>query len=33
MGGLVGLGTVMFVFGIGPAVAGGLYLVRVFFRR
>jgi uncharacterized membrane protein YczE len=33
MGGLVGLGTIMFVFGIGPAVAGGLYLVGVIFKR
>ena len=33
MGGLVGLGTIMFVFGIGPAVAGGLYLVGVLFKR
>ena len=33
MGGLVGLGTIMFVFGIGPAVAGGLYLVGLLFKR
>ena len=33
MGGLVGLGTIMFVFGIGPAVAGGLYFVDVLFKR
>ena len=33
MGGLVGLGTLMFVFGIGPAVAGGLYIVGISFRR
>ena len=33
MGGLVGLGTIMFVFGIGPSVAGGLYLVRILFRK
>jgi uncharacterized membrane protein YczE len=33
MGGLAGLGTIMFVFGIGPAVAGGLYLVGVLFKR
>ena len=33
MGGLVGLGTIMFVFGIGPAVAGGLYFVGVLFKR
>jgi hypothetical protein len=33
MGGLVGLGTIMFVFGIGPSVAGGLYLVGILFRK
>ena len=33
MGGLVGLGTIMFVFGIGPAEAGGLYFVGVLFKR
>lgn len=33
MGGLVALGTIMFVFGIGPAVAGGLYFVGVLFKR
>ena len=33
MGGLVGLGTIMFFFGIGPAVAGGLYFVGVLFKR
>lgn len=33
MGGLVGLGTIMFVFGIGPAVAGGLYFVGALFKR
>ena len=33
MGGLVGLGTIMFVFGIGPAVAGGLYFIGVLFKR
>ena len=33
MGGLVGLGTIMFVFGIGPAVAGGLYFVGMLFKR
>ncbi len=33
MGGLVGLGTIMFVFGIGPAVADGLYFVGVLFKR
>ena len=33
MGGLVGLRTIMFVFGIGPAVAGGLYFVGVLFKR
>ena len=33
MGGLVGLGTIMFVFGIGAAVAGGLYFVGVLFKR
>ena len=33
MGGLVGLGTIMFVIGIGPAVAGGLYFVGVLFKR
>ena len=33
MGGLVGLGTIMFVFGIGPSVAEGLYLVGILFRK
>jgi uncharacterized membrane protein YczE len=28
MGGVVGLGTIIFVFGIGPAVAFSLHLVR-----
>jgi len=30
LGGTVGLGTLMFAFGIGPAVSMGLYLVKYF---
>jgi uncharacterized protein len=33
MGGVVGFGTLIFVFGIGPAVALALYLVSVVFRK
>jgi len=33
LGGTVGLGTVMFAFGIGPAVSMGLYLVNYFSTR
>ena len=32
LGGTVGVGTLMFAFGIGPAVALGLYLVGKFFN-
>ena len=32
LGGTVGVGTLLFAFGIGPAVALGLYLVRKFFN-
>ncbi len=32
LGGTVGIGTLLFAFGIGPAVALGLYLVRKFFN-
>jgi uncharacterized membrane protein YczE len=32
LGGTVGLGTLLFAFGIGPAVALGLYLVGSFFN-
>ena len=33
MGGVVGFGTLIFVFGIGPAVALALYLVSVVFKK
>ena len=33
LGGTVGVGTLMFAFGIGPAVAMGLYLVNYFSAR
>ncbi|GJM12283.1 MAG: membrane protein [Pseudohongiella sp.] len=33
LGGTVGLGTLMFAFGIGPAVSVGLYLVNYFSNR
>lgn len=33
LGGTVGLGTLMFAFGIGPAVSMGLYLVNKFSTR
>tara|TARA_R110002073_G_scaffold123832_2_gene268108 strand:+ start:1043 stop:1702 length:660 start_codon:yes stop_codon:yes gene_type:complete len=33
LGGTVGLGTLMFAFGIGPAVSLGLYLVNYFSTR
>jgi len=33
LGGTVGLGTLMFAFGIGPAVSMGLYLVNYFSTR
>ena len=32
LGGTVGVGTLLFAFGIGPAVALGLHLVRKFFN-
>ena len=32
LGGTVGVGTLLFAFGIGPAVALGLYLVGKFFK-
>ena len=32
LGGNVGIGTLLFAFGIGPAVALGLYLVGKFFN-
>ena len=32
LGGTVGVGTLLFAFGIGPAVALGLYLVGKFFN-
>ena len=31
LGGTVGIGTVLFAFGVGPAVALGLYIVDKFF--
>ena len=33
LGGTLGLGTLMFAFGIGPAVSMGLYLVNYFSKR
>jgi len=33
LGGTLGLGTLMFAFGIGPAVSMGLYLVNYFSTR
>jgi hypothetical protein len=33
LGGTVGLGTLLFAFGIGPAVSMGLYLVNYFSTR
>ena len=33
LGGIVGLGTLLFAFGIGPAVALGLYLVEKIFSN
>ena len=32
LGGIVGVGTLLFVFGIGPAVALGLFIVKKFFN-
>ena len=32
LGGTVGLGTLLFAFGIGPAVALGLYLTEKIFK-
>ena len=32
LGGVVGIGTLLFAFGIGPCVALGLYLVGKFFN-
>ena len=32
LGGIVGIGTLLFAFGVGPAVALGLYLVKKFFN-
>ena len=31
LGGTVGIGTLIFAFGVGPSVALGLYLVNKFF--
>ena len=31
LGGIVGVGTLLFAFGVGPAVALGLYLVKKIF--
>ena len=33
LGGTVGVGTLLFAFGIGPAVAFGLYLVDKIFNN
>ena len=32
LGGIVGIGTLLFAFGIGPAVALGLFLVSKIFK-
>ena len=32
LGGTVGIGTLLFAFGIGPAVAFGLFIVKKFFK-
>ena len=32
LGGTVGIGTLLFAFGVGPAVALGLYIVKKFFN-
>ena len=32
LGGVVGIGTVVFAFGIGPAVSAGLFFVSRFFK-
>ena len=32
LGGTVGVGTLLFAFGVGPAVAMGLYIVDKFFN-
>ena len=32
LGGVVGIGTLLFAFGIGPAVAFGLFIVKKFFK-
>ena len=32
LGGTVGIGTLLFAFGIGPCVALGLFLTRKFFN-
>ena len=32
LGGIVGIGTLLFAFGIGPAVALGLFIVKKFFN-
>ena len=32
LGGTVGIGTLLFAFGVGPAVALGLYIVEKFFN-
>ena len=32
LGGTVGIGTLLFAFGVGPAVALGLYIVDKFFN-
>ena len=33
LGGIVGIGTLLFAFGIGPAVALGLFLVDKIFNN
>ena len=32
LGGVVGIGTLLFAFGIGPAVSIGIFIVMKFFK-
>ena len=32
LGGVVGIGTLLFAFGIGPAVSLGIFIVMKFFK-
>ena len=33
LGGVVGIGTVLFAFGIGPSVAASMYVLQMSFNR